>query len=103
MTTLFIKEYIDKFNDYSKAGNAFFSDASPMIEQGLTIGFDMKGLDAVSTVFLNASFGQLIDRYGIKRVKESFKFSNLLRSQADRIRKYFIDYDIINEKVAPNS
>ncbi len=95
MTTFIIKDYIDRYNDYSKAGDAFYSDASPMIAQGSVIGFDMKGLDAVSTVFLNASFGHLIDEFGIERVKKSLKFSNLLRSQAERIKKYFIDYNAL--------
>ena len=92
MNILKIKQYIDQYQDYAKAGNAVFADTYPMIGRDEMVAFDMAGLDGVSTVFLNTSFGQLIDMYGIERVKRSFKFSNILRSQAERIRKYFADY-----------
>lgn len=95
MANLIFKDYIDKYNDYSKAGNAFFSVVSPLIAQDEIIRFDMKDLDSVSTVFLNASFGQLIDLYGIERVKKSFRFANILRTQIERIKKYFTDYSIL--------
>ena len=68
------------------------------IESNHKIVFDMKGIDAVSTVFLNAFFGQLIDKYGKGREKSSFKFSGLLKSQFDRIRKYFVDYAALLEE-----
>lgn len=92
MTNFIIKDYIDRFNDYAKAGDAVCNDAMSLIDNGETIVFNMTGLDSVSTVFLNTSFGQLIDSYGIEKVKKSFRFTNILRSQADRIKKYFADY-----------
>ena len=92
MYTLGIKDYIDKYNDYARAGNAACSDVCDKIDANQTIVFDMKGIDAVSTVFLNAFFGQLIDKYGIERIKGAFKFSGLLKSQFERIKKYFVDY-----------
>lgn len=91
-----IKDYVDSYNDHAKAGNAVYKDAVPLINQGDVILFDMKDLDGVSTVFLNTSFGQLIDLYGSDRVKKSFRFTNLLKSQAERIKKYFIDYADVN-------
>lgn len=90
-----IKEYIDTYNDYAKAGEAVFATALPMIENNQLMVFDMEGLDGVSTVFLNTSFGHLIDVFGIERVKRSFRFSNVLRSQAERIKKYFQDYQTL--------
>lgn len=98
MTNLVIKDYIDRFNDFASAGDAVFSDAKPSIISGDKVVFDMKGLDAVSTVFLNTSFGQLIDTFGIDLVKKSFRFTNILKTQADRIRKYFQDYAETAEK-----
>ncbi|MBD5369606.1 MAG: STAS-like domain-containing protein [Bacteroides sp.] len=95
---MIIKEYIDRYNDYAKAGDRLYTDARPLIDRGEKLNFDMIGLDAVSTVFLNASLGHLMDDYGIERVKKSFRFTNLLRSQADRIRKYFTDYEEVYQK-----
>lgn len=92
MVSFVIKDYYDQHQDNAKAGDAVFSDAVPLISRGEVIVFDMHGLDAVSTVFLNTSFGHLMELFGIEKVKKSFKFSNLLRSQAERIKKYFSDY-----------
>ncbi len=92
MQTILVKQYIDQYGDYAQSGNAVFDFASSAISKGETLKFDMSGQDSVSTVFLNASFGKLIDTFGIEKVKRSFIFTNLLRSQVDRIRKYFDDY-----------
>lgn len=97
MVSLTIKDYYDLHKDYAKAGDAIYVAAVPLITKGETILFDMKGLDAVSTVFLNMSFGQLMDRFGVDKVKGSFRFSNVLKSQAERIRKYFRDYAELQE------
>lgn len=95
MQTIKVKQYIDQFGDFSRSGNAVFDFASSAIQNGDTLMFDMSGQDSVSTVFLNASFGKLIDAFGIDMVKSSFKFSNMLRSQMERIRKYFDDYQTL--------
>lgn len=92
MQTILVKQYIDQYGDYSQSGSAVYDFASAAISKGDTLRFDMSGQDSVSTVFLNASFGKLIDTFGIDKVKRSFVFVNLLRSQIDRIRKYFDDY-----------
>lgn len=95
MKNINVKEYIDTYNDFAIAGDSIFKIAAEAIDNNEIILFDMSGQDSVSTVFLNTSFGQLIDKYGIERVKQSFKFTNILRSQIERIRKYFNDYSEI--------
>lgn len=92
MHSIIIKDYVDRLNDFAKAGDAVFNYAKPLIEKDEIILFDMSGLDSVSTVFLNTSFGHLMDIFGIEKVKTSFKFKNILRSQGERIKKYFTDY-----------
>ena len=87
-----VKDFCDRHNDYAAAGNEIFNISRPMIEKGESIVFDMIGIDSVSTVFLNTSFGHLIDVFGLVRVKQSFKFTHILRSQIERIKKYFSDY-----------
>lgn len=89
-----IKNYLDSVKDMALAGKAVSDDAKPIIERGDIIIFDMTGQQSVSTVFLNASFGFLIDEYGLEKIKKSFRFHNILRSQAERIKKYFDDYQI---------
>lgn len=88
-----IKDICDKHNDYAKAGNDLYVLSKNLIGKGEIIVFDMDGIDSVSTVFLNTSFGQLLDCFGVERVKQSFRFTNILRSQVERIKKYFSDYE----------
>lgn len=92
--TFLIKDYIDSANDMAVAGKAVSDNAKPILDKGDIVIFDMDGLQSVSTVFLNTSFGYLIDEYGLEKVKKSFKFHNILRSQGERIRKYFEDYQL---------
>lgn len=92
--TLMIKDYVASAKDMAVAGKAVSDDARPILDNGGIIIFDMNGLQSVSTVFLNTSFGYLIDEYGLEKVKNSFKFHNILRSQGERIRKYFEDYQL---------
>ncbi len=96
MATIVIKDFFDIYQDAAKAGAAVAKVAADAINLNDVILFDMEGQDAVSTVFLNASFGYLFDMYGIDRVKKSFRFSHILRSQVERIKKYFSDYSELN-------
>lgn len=91
-----VKDICEKYNDFSRSGKEIFLISKPLIEKDETIVFNMKGLDSVSTVFLNASFGNLIDIFGLEKVKHSFRFTNILRSQVERIKKYFSDYEEIS-------
>lgn len=91
-----VRDICEKYNDFDRSGNEVYLISKPLIEKGETIVFNMKGLDSVSTVFLNASFGHLIDVYGMEKVKHSFRFTNILRSQVERIKKYFSDYEEIS-------
>lgn len=90
--TFFIKSYVDAAPDFAAAGKAFYDDVAPLVADNVKIIFDMTGQEAVSTVFLNTSFGFLIDRFGIEKVRGSFLLKNILRSQAERIRRYFDIY-----------
>lgn len=88
-----IKKICDKYNDYAVAGNEIFQLSVPLIEKGEIVIFNMEGQDSVSTVFLNACFGHLIDKFGLEKVKKSFRFTHILRSQIERIGKYYSDYE----------
>lgn len=92
-----VKEICERYNDYAQAGNEIFVISKPCMKRGETVIFDMEGIDSVSTVFLNTSFGQLFDNFGVERVKQSFRFTRILRSQAERIKKYFSNYAEVSE------
>jgi hypothetical protein len=48
-----------------------FSEATPM-----------------STSFLNSSFGELMDNFGLEAVKKNIRLINFQRTEAERIQKY---------------
>lgn len=84
--------------NYSKAGNDIFKGSINPIIDGDVIIINMEGVDSVPTTFMNTSFGALMDIFGEEKVKKSFRFRNVLKSQIERFRQYFDDYKIILEK-----
>lgn len=95
MIHIFLKDIFAAHPDAAQAGYALANTAKAALDKHEIINFDMEGELGVSTVFLNASLGYLMDHYGVDRVRKSFRFSNILKSQASRITKYFDDYEKI--------
>lgn len=82
---------------YPDAGNCIFKDIKDTILAHDKLIIDMSDVLSVPTMFLNTSFGAIIDEFGIPKLKESIGFKNITKSQVDRIQKYFIDYNqVIN-------
>lgn len=82
-------------NDYSDGGSKVYEIAKNAITNKEIIVLDMKGVDSVPTIFMNTSFGKLIDEFGLETTKKSFKFRNILKTQVERISKYFKDSEFI--------
>lgn len=95
METFYIRDYINEAGDIRAAGMLLYKDVLPFIEKNEKVILDFEGAVGVPTLFLNTSLGDLMDVFGIERVKKAFKFTNVLISQADRIKKYFLDYEAI--------
>lgn len=91
MKTIALHQILEK-NGYVESGNIVFFEAKDIVSDGGIIIIDMNKVDSVPTNFLNTSIGALIDLYGIEKTKKSLRFSNILKSQVERIRKYFNDY-----------
>lgn len=85
----------DIFKDLNSADAG--SEIFKISEQGLLnndiVVLDMNEVLSVSTAFMNTSFGFLIDKYGIEKTKDLFRFRNITKSQIERFRKYFDDYE----------
>ncbi|MDH6309330.1 hypothetical protein M2451_002784 [Dysgonomonas sp. PFB1-18] len=82
-------------SDYRESGKAVLNKAVEAIDENELVVIDMDKVDSVPTIFMNASFGPLIDKYGVDRIKKSLRFRNVLKSQVERISKYFSDYQKI--------
>lgn len=91
--TFKIKDYLERAGNSRAAGDAVFKDARPIIERGGSIIMDLEGVIGLSSVFMNPCFGFLMDIFGVERVKESFKFRHVLKTQGELIRNYFNYYE----------
>jgi len=84
-------------NNYADSGSIVFKYAQEAVLDNEIIVIDMDFVDSVPTVFMNTSFGALMDIHGVEKTKKLFKFRNILKSQVDRITKYFNDYKLLLE------
>jgi STAS-like domain of unknown function (DUF4325) len=94
MKTIALYQILEQ-NGYVESGNIVFAEAKDIVLKGEVILIDMSQVESVPTNFLNTFIGALIDLYGIERTKKSLRFSNILKSQVERIRKYFNDYESV--------
>ena len=69
-------------------------EVSKMIEENMPQKFiiDMKDSAGMPTLFMNAAFAPLIDKYGTTKTKSKISFKNLTKIQRNLIIKYFEDY-----------
>ena len=92
MKTIILKNVlVDK--EYPDAGEFIFKDIKDSIIAHDKVIIDMSDVLSVPTMFLNTSFGAIIDEYGTDKLKESISFKNITKSQVERIQKYLIDYN----------
>jgi len=92
MKTIDLKNLLAQ-NSYPEAGDFIFNDIKESIIHHEKIILDMSDVLSVPTMFLNTSFGAIIDEFGTEKLKESIKFKNITKSQVERIQKYLIDYN----------
>lgn len=92
MRMVIIKEIL-KDRSYPDGGTVLFGYIKEAISANELLYIDMTEADAIPTMFMNTSFGNSIDKYGIEKTKATLKFKNISKSQIERFRKYFIDYE----------
>lgn len=91
MKTINLYQLLENHN-YVESGAMVFDLAKDVVSKGEIITIDMTNVESVPTNFLNTSLGALMDIYGVEKVKKSFMFKNILKTQVERIIKYFDDY-----------
>ncbi len=95
MKTILVKNIIKETQDYAKSGTLVYNIAKEAINEAMEVILDLEGVDSVPTIFLNTSFGALMDEYGVLTIKQLFRFRNIKQTQIERIRKYYYDYEHI--------
>ncbi|KAA6303553.1 MAG: hypothetical protein EZS26_000104 [Candidatus Ordinivivax streblomastigis] len=89
-----LKEILED-RSYTEGGTVLFQIAEIAVNTGDTVYVDMQDVTAIPTLFMNTSFGNLMDKYGIDKIKKLFRFNNATRIQINRIQKYFNDFQIL--------
>ncbi len=74
---------------YSNAeGYSLYLTLRPYFDNKNKILLSLEEVSAFSTSFLNSSFGQLIEDFGIDTFKSILKLSNLTKVNAEMVRNY---------------
>ncbi len=55
----------------------------------------MEGVSSIPSIFLNMSFGQFIDNFGIEKLRGMVSFSYITKLQAERITDYLKRYKCV--------
>lgn len=91
-TTIHLNEILTAFQEITDAGEKFYAEimeAKPYSDRFL---IDMTEVTSLPSIFLNVSFGKIIDDLGMEAVRTMFSFSNITKAQAERLKKYFAAY-----------
>lgn len=92
MRTIRLNDILNEFSDMTLAGDRFYHQVIQAKSTSDKLTIDMKDVTSLPSVFLNVSFGKIIDELGIDTVRNMFLFSNITKSQAERLQKYFAAY-----------
>ncbi len=79
--------YILKDADYPTAGAKLYDMIIAKYDTEDSITLDLVDVDALPSMFLNTSIGKLISDRG-KMALKKIRFSNISKSQAERIKDY---------------
>ena len=74
---------------YPAAGEILFNELKTAIDNHDIIDIDFNGVTSVPPTFLNCSFGHLIDIYGVDKVKQSVRFINITKQEAEKYQRIF--------------
>ena len=70
-------------------GCALFFAIDKIINANNTICIDLLDSTPLSSSFLNSSIGELIDKYGIAKIKQSISYKNATSSMFNNLKNYY--------------
>lgn len=85
--TIVIKDILNGRN-YPDAGSYLYDQMMAGVDNTDKFIWDLSEVSELPSMFLNVSMGRLIKEKGVDFVKSKISFSNITRSQVDRIVKY---------------
>lgn len=78
--------------DYPTAGAKLFSLIKLHVSDNDKIVINLDGIDSLPSMFLNTSLGAFIDEFGKEALRSKISFTQITRSQAERLKDYFTRY-----------
>ena len=72
----------------NSGGHSLYLTVKSILISGAKAQLDMRDLTPMSTSFLNSSFGNLVDEFGVEKIKSHVSLSNVKKSDAHRISTY---------------
>ena len=73
-------------------GDVLYGALSPYVRSGQVVRLSLHDATPMATSFLNTSFGQLIDAYGLAAVRASVRLVQFVPSHAQRLKDYLDHY-----------
>lgn len=91
-TTIHLNQILLQDADLTVAGEKFYDLVKNHIAGSEKVVVDMENVTSLPSIFLNVSFGRIIDEYGMEAVRQLFTFVKITKIQAERLKKYFSSY-----------
>ncbi len=97
MSTRTIK-LMDCVNGTSTNNDGFglFIEVSKAFTEGDTVKLSLEGSTSMSSSFLNSSFGELVEKFGMDAIRKQLRLVDFKPSQAEQIKKYL---EVVNSHV----
>ncbi|MDE6270546.1 MAG: STAS-like domain-containing protein [Muribaculaceae bacterium] len=92
MNTIRLNEIMGRENDLTVSGSILYDEMKSRIAAGEKIVVDMQDASSLPSIFLNVSFGRIIDEYGAGVISNFVSFVKITRTQAERLQKYIQKY-----------
>lgn len=70
-------------------GLALFLALNKIIVANNSVSIDLTDATPLSSSFLNSSIGELIDKYGIDKIKQNIFYNNASKSMFNNIKNYY--------------
>lgn len=88
--------YLKESESFPQSGTRLLTDMETNLMNGNPIEIDLSGVLVLPSMFLNASFGKAIQKYGYNNIRQVIHFYNITKGQAMRISDYFRRYESLN-------
>ena len=92
MATIFLNDILKQNSDLTIAGTMFYDIIKKEISNGQTVVVDMESVTSLPSIFLNVSFGKIIDEFGLNTIRQHISFIKITKIQAERLQKYLGAY-----------